>query len=297
MTGSRGFIGSHLKKRFSDNSWNVIEYQGDILNPDDLKKYFYDGCGYDFVVHLAAIGNVPMCEANPARAYQVNAVGTFLIAESIKKYCPRARLVFSSTGQVYDLSMGLECPISESQPVAPGNVYAKTKRAAEIYIQDCFNTFSGSYVILRIFNHSHKSQTPDFFMPSVYQQMLAKKNGSGSVELELGNMNLERDIGAVQDLIEAFYRIVVVDKRPQEIYNICSGVGKVLKTIVGEMARTLNIEVSVKVAPDRVRAGDPIRMIASYDKFNRDFGWLPEHAKDEKTLISSFLSDFDVEGL
>lgn len=291
MTGSQGFIGSLLRKRFAQTPWTVVEFQGDILELEDLKKYFFEGCQWDFVIHLAAIGNVPECEANPARAYEVNAVGAFMIADAIGKYCPRAQLIFSSTGQVYDLSGDLREPIGESHPVGPGNAYAKTKRAAELYIQDCFNGFSGSYVILRIFNHSHKTQSPDFFMPTVYQQIIKKKDANNAVELEVGNMDVERDIGAVQDLVEAFYKIISGNKRGQEVYNLCSGVGKSLRRVVQEMASALGLEVSLKVIPERVRQGDPLRMIGSSEKFCLDYGWSPRHAPNEKELVRSFLSD------
>lgn len=291
MTGSEGFIGSLLRKRFAAEPWEIVGFEGDILSKHDREKYFYLGCQWDAVVHLAAIGSVPACEADPAMAFQVNSTGTFLIAEDIKKYSPRAQLIFSSTGQVYDLSGSLEKPLDEAHAVAPGNTYSKTKRAAELYIQDSFESFDGSYLILRIFNHSHMSQRPEFFMPSIYQQIIEKRKLGGEVVLEVGNMDVERDIGTVQDLAEAFFLMLNSQQHRREIYNLCSGVGKSLKVVVQEMATALSIDVKIKVIPERIRKEDPIKMIASCQKFRRDFKWTPLNSSDEKHLVKSFLAE------
>jgi len=295
ITGYQGFLGHFLWKKleasFKEKNLTLVGFDGDLLKAQDRARYFYKDCSWDFVIHLAGIGSVPGCDADHATAFQINAVGTFLVCEEIRKFCPRAQMIFSSTGQVYDLENDLERPVDESHAVKPVNIYAKTKRAAELYLQDSFKNFGGSYVILRIFNHSHKTQRPEFFMPSIYQQIMLKKNSDNEVKLEVGNIEVERDIGAIQDLIEAFAALVMHRKDGQEIYNLCSGQGKKLSKVIDELSKALNINVKIKVQESRIRKDDPLKMIASVEKLKQAYGWAPLNADNEKKLVASFLSD------
>lgn len=295
ITGSKGFLGGFLLKKLKSSSdlthYEIAEFEGDLLKPADLNRYFDEKSKWDCVIHLAAISSVPMCEAQPDLAHQTNTVATSLICEAIKKFTPQAKFIFASTGQVYDLLKDLDQPVDECHAVNPMNTYAKTKRAAELHIEQCFKSFGGSYSILRIFNHSHKTQNPEFFMPSIYKQIMAKKDKENPVTLEVGNMDVVRDIGAVQDIIEALYQIIRTNKKDQEIYNLCSGTGKSLRKIVIEMSKLLNIQVNLKIIAERVRADDPALMVASCQKLEKKYNWHPKYAKMESDLVRSFLID------
>lgn len=293
LTGSNGFLGSFLRKRFEETDWSIIPFEGDLLSINDLKPYFDKNVQWDFVIHLAGIGNVPACEQDMVRAYQVNTIATCLLVDQIKKYSPQAQLIFASTGQVYDLLHGLEAPVDESHDVCPSNTYARSKRAAELYIEDTFRSFRSSYVILRIFNHSHKSQRPDFFMPSIYQQILEKRKQGSPVLLDVGNIQVERDIGSIQDLIEAFFSIVKNRNDGHHIFNLSSGTGKKLDRVVDELSRAMDIQVETRVDPSRVRKNDPPRMIASTEKLKNVYGWSPRYAENEVDLVQSFLSELE----
>ena len=72
MTGSDGYIGSHLKPYLESKGYKVIPYQGDIRsfdvpNPDNLP---------DMVIHLAALTGVRKSIEMPEEYFEVNVVGT-----------------------------------------------------------------------------------------------------------------------------------------------------------------------------------------------------------------------------
>lgn len=79
MTGSDGYIGSHLKPYLQKKGYDVIEYQGDISNfdipdPDNPP---------DMIIHLAALTGVRKSLENPKEYFKVNVEGTrevFIIA-------------------------------------------------------------------------------------------------------------------------------------------------------------------------------------------------------------------------
>ena len=72
MTGSDGYIGSHLKPYLESKGYKIIPYQGDIRsfdvpNPDNLP---------DMVIHLAALTGVRKSIEMPEEYFEVNVVGT-----------------------------------------------------------------------------------------------------------------------------------------------------------------------------------------------------------------------------
>jgi dTDP-4-dehydrorhamnose reductase len=81
----------------------------------------------DVVVNVAAFHKVELCEADPARAFQVNAVGAMNVARAARD--AGARCVFVSTDYVFDG----ENPHGyvEDAPTAPLNVYGISKVAGE----------------------------------------------------------------------------------------------------------------------------------------------------------------------
>jgi dTDP-4-dehydrorhamnose reductase len=83
------------------------------------------------VVHAAGLTNVDACEADPARAHQVNVT----LAENVARACAAGAvgLVHISTDHVF---AGDEPLVDESHPVAPVNVYARTKAEAEGRVLD-----------------------------------------------------------------------------------------------------------------------------------------------------------------
>jgi dTDP-4-dehydrorhamnose reductase len=78
------------------------------------------------VIHAAGLTSVELCESNPALATHVNVS----LANNVAKVCARlgVKLVHVSTDHLFS---GLEALVGENHPVAPLNVYGKTKAEAE----------------------------------------------------------------------------------------------------------------------------------------------------------------------
>lgn len=112
---------------FPSNGWinrpTLIDMTGDICNPLDVKMAIKDA---DIIVHLAAIVGTPACDDDPKLAWEVNAIGTRVIA-----LCrtPDQPIIFASTGNVYGAVTEELC--TEYTLVNPLTVYAMSKAEAE----------------------------------------------------------------------------------------------------------------------------------------------------------------------
>lgn len=149
ITGSSGFIGTHLLRRFRESGWDVSGIGRRVLNEPgylshDLVRPLptsLDGA-VDVVVHAAARSN----PWGTRRQFEDdNVVGT----RNVIDFClrnGRPRLVYVSSSSVYyrpehQLNITEETPLPDRHV----NLYAATKRQAE----DLVRAYPGPWVILR----------------------------------------------------------------------------------------------------------------------------------------------------
>ena len=144
VTGSSGFLGSHIADALFDNGYEVIfdnkasqfkkegqtEFIGDLLSYEDLDNAS-DGC--DYIYHYAAQADIGMSTSNPVETVQSNIIGTQNLLEIMRKKDIR-RIIFASTIYVY----------SEL-----GSFYRVSKQSCEKLIEEYNNQFSIDYTVLR----------------------------------------------------------------------------------------------------------------------------------------------------
>tara|TARA_B100000287_G_scaffold186800_1_gene176665 strand:- start:277 stop:1041 length:765 start_codon:yes stop_codon:yes gene_type:complete len=81
ITGSRGLIGSHLKKKLLENDMNVTEWDLRTDPPTSAKDF--EPRGIDYAVHLAAYANVRQSIEDPQKYWKNNVE----LTKSIQKIC------------------------------------------------------------------------------------------------------------------------------------------------------------------------------------------------------------------
>lgn len=138
ITGASGMLGTALIAAFEGEhactgfsrarpGHAAIDWRtGDLSVPGELASVLNE-VRPDLIVHAAAMTNVDACERNPALAQRVNCD----VLGEIVEYCQLSgsRLVHISTDSVFDGQK--QTPYNENDPLAPLNVYARTKLAAE----------------------------------------------------------------------------------------------------------------------------------------------------------------------
>jgi len=105
-------------------------FLGDIRNPDLVDDSV---AGQDAVIHLAAI-LPPLSEANPDLCRSVNVNGTANVVEASAKAGRSAVVVLVSSASVMGPTQDREPPIRPGDPVAPNDVYARSKVDAEALV-------------------------------------------------------------------------------------------------------------------------------------------------------------------
>jgi len=146
ITGSSGFLGSHVADKLSDKGFRVTlfdtkksifkrddqeEIVGDILNYQELKNAM-ESC--EIVFHFAAQADIGKSNTNPVKTIQNNIFGTQNVLECLKDSDSTKRLIFASTIYVYSNL---------------GSFYRVSKQSCEKIIEEYNKQFGIEYTILR----------------------------------------------------------------------------------------------------------------------------------------------------
>lgn len=100
LTGSEGFIGSHLAIELMHKKHCVIGY--DLKNGDDILdkrklEYLFETENFDLVLHLAALTGARRGELYPQEYFNVNVLGTKNIIDLCEKFNVPKYIHFSSS--------------------------------------------------------------------------------------------------------------------------------------------------------------------------------------------------------
>jgi nucleoside-diphosphate-sugar epimerase len=290
LTGSDGFVGKHLLRVLTEQGHEIYRLQSDLRDYGAIEREVLN-LDFEVVVHLAGVSQVPYSEKHVPEAYQVNVLGLVYLLEVLRKKQKGYHFVFAGSAQIYDIPRGgnVDLVITEDAPVKPRNVYGQTKRQGELLLADFAKMTGSTVALLRFFNHTHKSQAADAFLPSMYQQISAAKDGG---IIEVGDMDVFRDFGTIDDLVRALVKVVNLRLPPgeSELINICSGQARNLRSLVGLLSERMGKQdIKFVVVPERLRAGEPKRVVGSYAKATRLLGWHPLQLSDSE-FIDVFLS-------
>ena len=141
VTGARGVIGTLLWQALEDSGWSVWPFDtafapgtvghGDIRDSVALDDALAE-C--DGIIHLAAVSRVIDGERDPDACRSINIEGTRTLVESAAASRRRLWILFMSSCQVYGSPAQL--PVIESDPIAPVNIYGRSKAEGEQLIDD-----------------------------------------------------------------------------------------------------------------------------------------------------------------
>jgi GDP-4-dehydro-6-deoxy-D-mannose reductase len=286
VTGADGFVGPHLCRLLESSGDAVFPFSGPQPSPPgssppgpplDVRDAaaLRDAVARtrpDAVVHLAGVSSVAFSHAEPGATFETNAVGTVNVCAALKEAGPKVRLLLVSSGEVYG-PVAANQSASEDTPRVPTSPYAASKVAAEIAAQQFARSYGLDVVIARPFNHLGAGQAPSFAVPSFARQIVgAKKRGQPAV-LSVGNLEPVRDFSHVDDVVSA-YRTLLARGVAGETYNVCSGEGRSIRSVLDELIELAGVSVEVRVDPAKLRPVDVPRLVGNPARL-RDLGWTP----------------------
>jgi GDP-4-dehydro-6-deoxy-D-mannose reductase len=303
VTGGQGFVAQWAIRAMIARGWSVTAAgishgtESKILSDDERHAVDWvtmdvtdgeqiaaalDRAAPDFVLHLAAISHVPDAKRNPARAFEVNAVGTVRLLAQLVERRREGRgdpvVVVVGSSEQYGRHDRDEMPLDERAEQRPLTLYASSKAAQEMAALQAFRGEGLQVVCTRSFNHSGAGQAPSFVLPGLVTRALAVARDGGA--LTLGNGDTVRDFLHVDDVVNAY--LSLADRgTPGEVYNVCSGEGVSIRTLAESVLQRIGVPADISSDPALTRPVDVPVQIGSNSKLRRATGWTPRRTRED----------------
>ena len=267
ITGSAGFIGSHLSEKlfYKYKKCNFILYdkityaanklyiqniikkknvefiKNDLLNFNALEKNLQN---VDLAINVAAESHVDNSFGNSLVFTKTNTLGTHFFLEACRKKKVN-RIIHVSTDEVYGENLGT--PFKEEQFLNPTNPYSASKAAADMIVNAYKKSYNMNISTLRANNIYGIRQYPEKLIPKTIFCLLTNKK----MPIH-GNGNNYRHYLSVDDFCDGVIKIIENGKL-NEIYNIASDKHYKVKDIVKIIAKNLNkdFKTNIKFVKDR----------------------------------------------
>lgn len=229
VTGSSGFVGSHLIKNLRDK-YEVVEYDikegRDILNEKLLHKLVK---GADAVVHLAALVSGPDSWERPGEYFRTNGLGTLnVFLAAIKS--GTGRIIHTSSAAIY------------GNPLTP---YGASKQSGESVAE----VYKGQIetVVLRPSNIYGPDQNPAYGY--AIHNFITGIKGRGEVEI-FGDGKQTRDFINIEDVIDVI-RHFLISPVPEKPVDVGTGKEIEIKELAVIIGKLLKKNFKVKYLPAR----------------------------------------------
>lgn len=287
ITGGAGFIGSNfvhylckINKSIKITIVDKLTYAGNLdnLNPllSDSRIRFIKGSINDWslfeklskeidcIVNFASESHVDRSIEDASLFLESNVKGVMNLLEvvRIKK---NITLVQISTDEVYGASLNCDFK-NENDILKPGNPYAASKAAAEMFIQSYKNTFNIQTKIIRMTNNFGPRQHIEKFVPKVITNLI---NG---IDVPIyGTGKQERDWLYVFDSCAAIEKVINLGHNG-EIYNVSTMKTKTNIDIVKQIQEILGIDTEhITHVSDRL--GHDFKYLVDSKKIRDNIGW------------------------
>lgn len=201
VTGSGGFIGSHLARLLVEaegvehvTSLDALTYAGNLENLADLKSHprhrfvrgdiadsglvdpLFEEGRFDAVVNLAAESHVDRSIESAAPFIRTNVLGTQILLDAARRFGVR-RFLQVSTDEVYgSLELGGADRFSESTPLNPRSPYAASKAAADLLVLAAHHTHGQDALVTRCSNNYGPYQFPEKLIPLMILNAMRDKS-------------------------------------------------------------------------------------------------------------------------
>ncbi|MDQ6679807.1 MAG: SDR family oxidoreductase [Pseudomonadota bacterium] len=305
VTGSAGFIGSHLLEGLLRSRQRVVSLDnfstGHHANLEEVRRsvgeeawalhHFIEGdiadaatclraCeGVDIVLHQAAIGSVPRSIQDPLYTHRSNATGFVNMLDAARRGGV-ARFVYAASSSTYGDSQSL--PKVEDTIGRPLSPYAVTKYLNELYAEVFARCYGIKTIGLRYFNVFGARQDPLGPYAAVIPLWAARMLSAEPCAIN-GDGETSRDFCYVTNVVQANLRAALVEEEAAlgQVYNVALGNRTTLNQLHDALERALREREPALAVREPVRGefrqGDVRHSLADISKARSLLGYCPTH--------------------
>lgn len=282
ITGSSGFIGSHLTAELEANGYEVVRCDlketedtvaMDIMNPEMIQSVLEEQKP-DVIINMAGQANVGLSWKKPQLTVQLNTIGLINILEAVKEVNPSMRVLAVGSSDEYGSLEERGANVTEDIPVKPITPYAISKQAQELFAQLYNRAYDMNICAIRLFNLGGPGQAKGY-MISDFSSGIAEVEAGKKEYMSVGNLESARDFTHVKDAVRAV-RLIAEKGHTGEVYNIASGTTHTAQEVLDKLIGMAKVDIKVVQDPARMRPSDTPVVCGNHDKLTAHTGWMPE---------------------
>jgi UDP-glucose 4-epimerase len=281
VTGSSGFIGSHLCERLQDRGHDMLMLDKTaspkmknktlLCNIVDYEKVERLVNGVDAIFHMAAITSVPFAVNNPRLTWEVNVLGTANVLEAARVNHV-GKFLYASSSSVLGSYPLIDGGVREDYPMKPVNPYGASKAAGEMLVESYRQTYGMNTTCLRFANVYGPGQKEINVIWSFIRRAM-----EGKPLLVHGGGKQTRNFTYIDDAVEG--AILALEKDAVGVYHISGGKAVSIREVV---------EIIIKYMPSTTVNEEPTRIgeaetqgLLSIEKAKAELGYTPKVDIDE----------------
>ncbi|HUR20867.1 MAG TPA: GDP-mannose 4,6-dehydratase [Vicinamibacterales bacterium] len=293
ITGAAGFAGRHLlahlkaaqpaarlvawsRHKVRTNDLDDVEWQDVDVTVRDSVANEIRATRPDAVFHLAGSSHVGQSWVNTWVPLKTNVIGTHHLLDAIRAHHPRSRVLVVTSAMIYRPSPE---PLDEEAPLGPASPYGFSKLAQDQLAMNAAREDGLDVVVARPFNHVGPGQDPTFFLSSFAKQIALIEAGLAVPEILVGNLDAERDLTDVRDVVDAYVRLLA-DGASGRPYNICSGETHRVGDLLDRLLALARVPIARVTDPARLRPNDLPRVAGNNARLRNELGWSPHRGMD-----------------
>ncbi len=288
ITGASGFVGRYLASYLHEKGFEVwasflrdrspfpfrvLWLRANLTSSEQTFELIRKSRPH-YVFHLAGQAVPNLSWKDPEKTFQANVIASISLLEGVTRFAPEARVLLTSSTQVYGTSFLRRGQVNEGALASPVTPYGGSKLLMEMAALNFAEREGVSVVISRACNQVGAGQPPAGVFSDFCRQIVLMERGKRATVLKVGNLNVVRDFIHVRDAVRAYY-LLAMRGRKGEIYNVSSDRGVRVKDGLKFLARQSRVPFKIEVDPSKFRRNDFPRMVANAAKL-RKLGWKPK---------------------
>jgi GDPmannose 4,6-dehydratase len=275
----RNSITEHQQSRLETIAKHVHTEYGDVNDISSILRVMARA-GPDEVYNLAAQSHVRISFEVPQLTVQSNAVGALNVLDLTRTQYPEARFYQASSSEMFGNSVDSDGKQRESTPMTPVSPYGCSKLAAYSLVRNyrrAYSMFASNGIL---FNHESPRRASNFVTNKVIRNAVLIKRGKVK-QLELGNMDSQRDWGHSKDYVRAMH--LILQHEVPDDFVISTGVTHSIRELCEVVFRKLDLDYREYVVQNEkfMRPEELRYLCGDCTKAKAVLGWKPEYSFEQ----------------
>jgi nucleoside-diphosphate-sugar epimerase len=221
----------------------------------------------DIVVHLAAAGVNP-ADRTPRRLIEGHEKLTVTMLEAARAWRPRLFIHTGSWSECAPPAPGTD--LDEESEIGPTSDYGVAKANASRWAHHLAEKHAISLTTLRLFNVYGPGERLPRLVPTLTE------HARRQTVPELSSGSAIRDFVHVDDVAQAFCRVIAARRPLPSVLQVCTGVGTAVRDVVAIAARLADAPQLLNgLGALQDRVGEPPRIVGSTRLLEETIGWSP----------------------